>query len=64
ASVMVTGTKLKTIQMAIYDYMGFFGMEWGPLTASATFAIIPILLVFTFLGKQLVSGLPAGAVKG
>lgn len=64
ASVMVTGTKLKTIQMAIYDYMGFFGMEWGPLTASATFAIIPILLVFTFLGKQLVSGLTAGAVKG
>lgn len=64
ASVMVTGTELKNIQMAIYDYMGFFGQEWGPLTASATFAIIPILLVFTFLGKQLVSGLTAGAVKG
>ena len=64
ASVMVTGSELKTIQMAIYDYMGFFGMEWGPLTAAATFAIIPILLVFTFLGKQLVSGLTAGAVKG
>ena len=29
-----------------------------------TLAIIPILLVFTFLGKQLVSGLTAGAVKG
>lgn len=64
ASVMVTGTGLKNIQMAIYDYMGFFGQEWGPLTASATCAIIPILLVFTFLGRQLVSGLTAGAVKG
>lgn len=64
ASVMVTGTELKTIQIAIYDYMGFFGMEWGPLTAAATFAIVPILIVFTFLGKQLVSGLTAGAVKG
>lgn len=64
ASVMVTGQERKNIQMAIYDYMGFFGMEWGPLTAAASFAIIPILLVFTFLGKQLVSGLTAGAVKG
>lgn len=63
-SVMVNGVELKNIQMAIYDYIGFFGQEWGPLCAAATFAIIPILLVFTFLGKQLVSGLTAGAVKG
>ena len=64
ATVMVNGYALKNIQMAIYDYIGFFGQEWGPLCAAATLAIIPILLVFTFLGKQLVSGLTAGAVKG
>lgn len=64
ASVMVNGNELKTIQMAIYDYLGYFGQDWGPLTASATVAIIPIMVVFTFLGKQLVSGLTAGAVKG
>lgn len=63
-SVMVNGEQFKNIQMAIYDYLGYFGQEWGPLTASATIAIIPILIVFTFLGKQLVSGLTAGAVKG
>lgn len=63
-SVMVNGEQFKNIQMAIYDYLGYFGQEWGPLTASATMAIIPILIVFTFLGKQLVSGLTAGAVKG
>ncbi len=64
SSVMINSVSLKSIQMAIYDYMGFFGQEWGPLTASATCAIVPILLVFTFLGRQLVSGLTAGAVKG
>ena len=64
ASVMVNDPHLKNIQMAIYDYMGFFGKDWGPLTAAATCAIVPILLVFTFLGKQLISGLTAGAVKG
>lgn len=64
ASVMTSSTSLKNIQMAIYDYIGFFGQEWGPLCAAATMAIIPILLVFTFFGKQLISGLTAGAVKG
>lgn len=64
ATVMVNGYALKNIQMAIFDYIGFFGQEWGPLCAAATLAIFPILLVFTFLGKQLISGLTAGAVKG
>jgi ABC-type glycerol-3-phosphate transport system permease component len=64
ASVMINSASLKTIQMAIYDYLGYFGQEWGPLTAAATIAILTILLVFTFLGKMLVSGLTAGAVKG
>lgn len=64
SSVMINGNDLKNIQMAIYDYLGYFGQEWGPLTASATMAIVPILIVFTILGKQLISGLTAGAVKG
>lgn len=63
-SVMVNGEQYKNIQMAIYEYLGVFGQEWGPLTAATTIAIIPILLVFTFLGRQLVAGLTAGAVKG
>lgn len=64
SSVMVSRSDLKTVQQAIYDYMGFYGREWGPLTAASTLAIIPIIIAFTVFGKQLVSGLTAGAVKG
>lgn len=64
SSVMVSRSDLKTVQQAIYDYMGFYGREWGPLTAASTLAIIPIIIAFTLFGKQLVSGLTAGAVKG
>ena len=64
SSVMVSSQELFPIQVSIYNYIGFFGQEWGPLTAAATLAVIPILLVFTYLGKYLVSGLTAGAVKG
>lgn len=64
ASVMINSTELRPVQLAIYHYMGFFGTNWGPLTAAATFAIIPVLIVFSILGRFLVSGLMQGSVKG
>ena len=63
-SVMVDSPQLRPIQPAIYNFIGFFGREWGPLTASATLAILPILIVFAILGRLIVSGLTKGSVKG
>ena len=64
ASVMVNSAWLRPVQLSIYYYMGFFGLDWGALTAAATIAVVPTLLVFTVLGRLLVSGLTNGAVKG
>lgn len=63
-SVMVDSPALKPVQPMIYSFIGFFGREWGPLTASATLAIVPILLAFALLGRHIVAGLTKGAVKG
>ena len=63
-SVMVDQPSLLPVQVAIYQYIGYFGREWGPLTASAALAILPILIVFSFFGRLLVSGLSQGSVKG
>jgi multiple sugar transport system permease protein len=64
SSVMVDSPDLRPIQLAIYNYLGYFGREWGPLTASATIAIIPILFIFSLLSRQLISGLTQGSTKG
>ncbi|MDF2810152.1 MAG: carbohydrate transporter permease [Microvirga sp.] len=64
SSVMVDSPALRPIQPAIYNFIGFFGREWGPLTASAMLAIIPILITFALLGRLIVSGLTKGSVKG
>jgi ABC-type glycerol-3-phosphate transport system permease component len=63
SSVMVDAPHLRPIQLAIYNYLGYYGREWGPLTASATIAIIPIVIIFGFLSKLLISGLTQGSVK-
>jgi len=62
-SVMVTSTKLRNIQFSIYSYLGFFGREWGKLTAAAAMALVPIILLFVVLGRHLISGLTNGSVK-
>ena len=63
AAVMIDKPSLRSVQLSIYSFQGFYGREWGPLTAAAVVAIIPILIVFSFLGKLMVSGMTAGAVK-
>jgi len=63
-SVMVDTPALKPVQPVIYAFIGFFGREWGPLTASATLAILPIIVVFVLFGRLMVTGLTKGSVKG
>ena len=63
ASVMVDSPKFRPVQLAIYNYLGYYGREWGPLTASSILALIPIIFVFIRLGRLLISGLTQGSVK-
>jgi len=63
-SVLVDNPALRPVQVAIYQNIGFFGRDWGPLLASATLAVIPIILAFLIFGRLLISGLTNGAVKG
>jgi ABC-type glycerol-3-phosphate transport system permease component len=63
SSIMINKPDLRPVQLAIYQYLGFFGQEWGPLTAAASVAIVPSIVIFTFLGRMLISGLTAGSVK-
>lgn len=63
-SVMVDSRELKPIQPLLYQYIGFFGREWGPLTAAATIAVLPIFFIYGLFGRLLISGLTRGATKG
>jgi len=49
------------LQQFIY---GQYSKNWGPFTAGALLATIPVLTLFIFLQKHLVSGLVSGSTKG
>lgn len=64
AVTMTSSESVRTLPVAIYNYLGFYGREWGPLLAASITSIIPIVAVFLFLQRYFVSGLTGGGVKG
>lgn len=53
-----------TVAVIALRYSANAAAEWHIMTAGATIAIIPILIVYLFTNKQFISGLTAGAIKG
>lgn len=54
----------RPITSGIFNFMGQYGTKWSYLTAFAVVTIIPVVLIFIFMQKYLISGLTSGAVKG
>ena len=61
---LLTRDRLRTLPLILYKAMGELGVRWEILMAYATIVIIPIIIMFVFLQRFLISGLTAGSVKG
>jgi len=54
----------RPITAGIFNFMGQYGTKWSYLTAFAVVTIIPVVLIFIFMQRYIISGLTSGAVKG
>ncbi len=51
------------LTIALFNFVGRWSTQWEMLTTAAFLAIIPVLVLFYLIEKQLVTGLTGGAVK-
>ncbi len=64
ASVILTDPDSQTLAVGLYTFISQFqSKNWGVFAAGAVIAAIPIVTLFLFLQKYIVSGLTAGSVK-
>lgn len=63
AVAMTSSDAVRTLPVAIYGYLGFYGREWGPLTASAILSTIPVIVVFIVFQRFFLGGMTSGGVK-
>ncbi len=65
ASVLLNSPTKQTLAVGLYAFVSRqFAQNWGVFAAGAVLAAIPIVLLFQFLQRYIVSGLTAGSVKG
>jgi arabinogalactan oligomer / maltooligosaccharide transport system permease protein len=64
ASVMLNDVEEYTLAVGLYRFIdGRYGANWGPFAAGVLLAAIPVIVLFQFLQRFIVSGLTSGAVK-
>lgn len=64
AATFMNKEEMYTAPVGLRFFVGGFSQQWGFFAAGSIVTAIPIMVLFMFLQKYLVSGLTAGAVKG
>lgn len=61
---LVLGKKeLYTLPLSTYAFYGTYSADYGTIMAALVLTLAPILVLYLFLQKQIISGVVAGAVK-
>jgi raffinose/stachyose/melibiose transport system permease protein len=65
SNTFISRNSAKTVAMGLKDYVGAFGnVDWGLTFAAISVSILPPLIVYFALNKQVTAGMTLGAVKG
>jgi raffinose/stachyose/melibiose transport system permease protein len=63
-TIYLTNADLYPITRGLIVFEGVYGNNWPGIAAAVLMLMIPILVLFMFLQRYIISGLTAGAVKG
>jgi arabinogalactan oligomer/maltooligosaccharide transport system permease protein len=64
AALMLQDVKIFTLPLGLKMFQGNMSTQWGLYAAGALLVSVPVVILFLFLSRYLVSGLSSGAVKG
>jgi multiple sugar transport system permease protein len=62
--LILGGNHTTTLPMAVYNFMVYENIQFGPLAAASALITFPIIVMALFAQRYLVAGLSMGAVKG
>lgn len=62
--ILLGGERVKTLTLAIYQYIGQFTRYMNVSMAAVIITLIPVIILYFLFSTQIVEGLTGGAVKG
>ena len=64
ANTFISSSDMKTLPIGLNDFVGQFGrVDWGSTFAAIVISILPTLIVYFILNRNIIEGMAAGAVK-
>ncbi len=63
ASVLISSESNQVLTVGMNQIMGQYTVKWGWTTAGAVLTLLPVLILFAFMGKYFVRGLTEGSIK-
>lgn len=63
ASVLILSDAKRTVPVGLAGIIGQYQVDWGLLLAGATVTMVPVVVLFSLVGRNFIEGLTAGAVK-
>jgi ABC-type glycerol-3-phosphate transport system permease component len=63
-SSSVVAVNAKTLPVLVSSYISDKGVDWGSMSATSVFIVLPMFIFVLFTQKYLIRGLTLGAVKG
>ena len=61
--VLANRSDSMVFQVALYQFISIYRIEWGYLSAGITLSIIPVLVLMLAFQKQMIKGLTLGAIR-
>lgn len=64
AFTFINKPEMWPVTSGVFNFMQRYGTQWNNVMAFGVVSVLPIILLFTFLQKYIISGLTNGAIKG
>ena len=61
--ILTQSDSVRTLPVALALLQGHQAIDWQHLMAGSSIAVLPVLIIFIILQKQIVSGITAGGIK-
>ena len=61
--ILTSKDSLKTLPVGLAHLQGHQAIDWQQLMAGSSLAVLPVLVLFIIMQRQIVSGITAGAIK-
>lgn len=62
-SLVLTDKKFLTLPLSTYSFYGTYSADYGTIMAGLLLCVVPLLILYIALQKQIINGVVAGAVK-